>query len=111
MSRAVRPGENRGVWWKLIIVGLLLICLGLFMVAAGTGKSHADMCGPSNLPIVSSLNPYVKGCQVWAPFTGNAIPQIPVPQNPGTAPAPIPGFGGGGGWLGPQPPTGYTPFP
>jgi len=87
--------------------GMILLTLALVL---NPPRAHADMCGPSNLPVVGSLYPYIKGCQAWVPFTGN-LPQIPVPQNPGTALAPIPGFGGGGGWLGPQPPTGYTPFP
>jgi hypothetical protein len=95
---------TRSVKMLLIVAGIVIsyIC--------GGGTAGADMCGPSNLPVLGYLNPYIKGCQVWVPFTGN-LPQVPVPQNPGTAPAPIPGFGGGGGWLGPQPPTGYTPFP
>ncbi len=87
-----------------------ILIAAAIMVVAPEPHGVSDMCGPSNLPVLSYLNPYVKGCKVWAPFTGNLIPQIPVPVNPGTALAPIPGFGGGGGWLGPQAPTGWAPL-
>lgn len=72
---------------RLIIIGTILIILGAYLVLVGE-KAHADMCGPSNLPVLSYLNPWVKGCQAYVPGAGN-LPQIPLPQNPGTAPAPV----------------------
>jgi hypothetical protein len=53
-----------------------------------SGGAHADMCGPSNLPVLSYLNPHFKGCQAFVPGAGN-LPQIPVVGIPGTAPAPV----------------------
>lgn len=81
------------------------------LVAAAIHFAPTDMCGPSNLPGLSFLNPWVKGCRASLPVPGIPLPQVPLPVSQGTAPAPIPGIGGGGGWFGPQPPTGYAPFP
>jgi len=72
-------------------------------------EASADMCGPSNLPGVSSVFPWVKGCEPWVPFAGN-VPQIPFAAKPPNVPQPVPGIGGAGGWLAPgYPGSGPTP--
>lgn len=58
------------------------------IVAAAIHFAPTNMCGPSNLPILSYLNPWVQGCQAYLPGAGN-LPQIPLPQQPGTEPPPI----------------------
>lgn len=74
--------------WFLIAIILASFGVYLIVTALQAPKAHADMCGPSNLPVLSYLNPYIKGCQLYLPGAGN-LPQLPVPVNPGTAPAPI----------------------
>lgn len=91
------------IWVGFLAAGLILILSGVL-----SPKANADMCGPSGLPVLSYLNPYVQSCNVWIPFVPGV--RVPVVQQPPNAPYPVPGIGGAGGWLGPQPPTGWAPL-
>jgi hypothetical protein len=77
-------GTQKFIVWILT----LYVLLAAVAIWAGSGNAHADMCGPSNLPVLSYLNPRIKGCQAYLPGAGN-LPQIPVVGIPGTAPAPV----------------------
>ena len=72
----------------LVLLVFCLFALGFYLGVINAPRAHADMCGPSNLPGASYLNPWVKGCQLYVPGAGN-LPQVPVPGTPGTAPAPV----------------------
>lgn len=100
------------VWGEpRVIIGAALTFLGLTVAAiVGSGAAHADMCGPSGLPVLGQLNPYVKSCNIWVPFVPGV--KFPVVMPPANAPYPVWGVGGAGGWLGQQQPGSvYNPLP
>jgi hypothetical protein len=61
---------------KFLIISAMLFAGSVL----GAGSASADMCGPSNLPVLSFLYPYVKGCQPFVP--GIALPNIPTVSAP-----------------------------
>ncbi|HEX4713886.1 MAG TPA: hypothetical protein VH164_03060 [Ktedonobacteraceae bacterium] len=65
-----------GIW--LIMLATVLIG-SLIMAAIMEPKAHADMCGPSALPGLSYLNPYIQGCRTYVPGLGGYAPSIPMP--------------------------------
>lgn len=72
-------------WTLFFTIGFILVYI---LASLYSPKAHANMCGPSNLPIVGYMNPYVKGCQLYLPGAGN-LPQLPVIQQPVSAPQPV----------------------
>lgn len=80
------------LWQRVWMLVLIAWAIGLVVWAAilFAPKAHADMCGPSNLPVLSYLHPWVKGCQLYLPGAGNLpqLPVVPIPPPPNT-PYPI----------------------
>jgi len=57
---------------RFLVAGLM----ALGTLFASTATAQADMCSPSNLPVLSFLWPAVRSCQVYIP----QVPGINIPQ-------------------------------
>lgn len=69
--------------WAIFILGVVVGLLVTLACLLATPKAHANMCGPSALPGLSYLNPYIKGCDTYVPGLGSLAPNIPLPAPAG----------------------------
>jgi hypothetical protein len=56
---------------------LIILAFLVFGSLLGAGTASANMCSPSNLPILSFMWPRVQSCTIGIPGAGSMAPSIP----------------------------------